>query len=66
MQTARQIQSRIEALPHGEYIKLAHWFYEQDWEKWDTEIENDVESGRLDFLVEEAFEEKSAGKLRNL
>nr|VFK52746.1 MAG: hypothetical protein BECKTUN1418F_GA0071002_10138 [Candidatus Kentron sp. TUN]VFK53337.1 MAG: hypothetical protein BECKTUN1418E_GA0071001_10158 [Candidatus Kentron sp. TUN]VFK58675.1 MAG: hypothetical protein BECKTUN1418D_GA0071000_108711 [Candidatus Kentron sp. TUN] len=66
MQTAEQIQSEIEALPHKEYSKLVRWFHERDWEAWDDEIENDVGSGRLDFLIEEALEEKDTGKLRDL
>nr|VFJ92450.1 MAG: hypothetical protein BECKLFY1418A_GA0070994_102319 [Candidatus Kentron sp. LFY]VFJ93221.1 MAG: hypothetical protein BECKLFY1418B_GA0070995_10434 [Candidatus Kentron sp. LFY] len=66
MQTAEQIQSEIEALPHKEYIELVHWFYERDQETWDRRIGHDAESGRYDFLVEEALEEKNAGKLRNL
>nr|VFK42255.1 MAG: hypothetical protein BECKSD772F_GA0070984_111811 [Candidatus Kentron sp. SD]VFK48161.1 MAG: hypothetical protein BECKSD772E_GA0070983_11156 [Candidatus Kentron sp. SD]VFK77677.1 MAG: hypothetical protein BECKSD772D_GA0070982_10016 [Candidatus Kentron sp. SD] len=66
MQTAEQIQARIETLPHAEYIKLVHWFYERDQEIWDREIENDAGLGKLDFLMEEAIEEKSAGKLREL
>nr|VFJ53595.1 MAG: hypothetical protein BECKFM1743C_GA0114222_101264 [Candidatus Kentron sp. FM]VFJ53685.1 MAG: hypothetical protein BECKFM1743A_GA0114220_101182 [Candidatus Kentron sp. FM]VFK14634.1 MAG: hypothetical protein BECKFM1743B_GA0114221_103322 [Candidatus Kentron sp. FM] len=66
MQIAEQIQSQIEALPRQEYIRLARWFYERDEEVWDREIENDAESGRLDFLMEEAMEEKNTGKLQDL
>nr|VFK38301.1 MAG: hypothetical protein BECKSD772F_GA0070984_102325 [Candidatus Kentron sp. SD]VFK44219.1 MAG: hypothetical protein BECKSD772E_GA0070983_10354 [Candidatus Kentron sp. SD] len=66
MQTAKQIQSEIEALPRKEYIKLSHWFYERDQESWDRRIEHDAKSGRLDFLVQEALEEKNAGRLRDL
>jgi len=66
MKTVEEIQNEISALPHGEYMKLAHWFSEQDWELWDDEIERDALSGKLDFLIDEAMNEKIAGKLRDL
>ncbi len=64
MKTAKDIQNEIEMLPYGEYMKLVHWFTEKDWRSWDQEIERDSVSGKLDFLIEEALEEKKAGKLR--
>ncbi|MCB2264320.1 MAG: hypothetical protein LGR52_15475 [Candidatus Thiosymbion ectosymbiont of Robbea hypermnestra] len=66
MKTAENIQTQIKTLPHGEYRKLAHWFSEQDWKAWDKEIEKDSQAGRLDFLIEEALDEKQARKLRGL
>jgi hypothetical protein len=39
---------------------------EKDWERWDKEIEADSQSGRLDFLVREAREEKTKGNLKDL
>ncbi len=39
---------------------------DHDWAAWDNKIEEDVSSGNLDFLMQEALDEKSGGKLRNL
>jgi len=39
---------------------------EQDWERWDREIEEDSRAGRLDFLVEEALDAKQKGTLQEL
>ena len=66
MKTFEELKSVIEALPHREYVKLTHWLSERDWQAWDEEIERDSVAGRLDFLIEEALEEKRAGSLRNL
>jgi hypothetical protein len=60
------IKKAIDALPEDEYAKLRQWFSEKDWRKWDRQIEADSASGKLDFLVSEALDEKSKGKLRNL
>ena len=54
-----EIQVAIESLPYEEYIRLRQWFSERDWEKWDRQIETDSESGKLDFLIEEALTEKA-------
>ncbi len=66
MRTANEIQLDIEALPEREYIKLVSWFSERDWKLWSDEIKADSESGKLDFLIEEAMFEKSDGKLKEL
>ena len=66
MKTFEDRKAEIEALPHREYMKLVHWLSERDWDAWDQEIENDSAAGKLDFLIEEAVEEKGKGKLRNL
>ena len=38
---------------------------EQDWEKWDQEIEEDSNNGKLDFLLEEALSGKNENTLKN-
>ena len=66
MSKVKDIQSAIESLEEEEYSNLRKWFIDRDWEKWDSQIEADVKSGKLDFLIEEAMEEKSKGKLKDL
>jgi hypothetical protein len=58
----KEIQVAIESLPYDEYIRLRQWFSERDWEEWDRQIEADSESGKLDFLIEEALTEKAKGR----
>ena len=61
-----EIKASIDALPDNEYVQLRRWFSEKDWQKWDAQIEADSESGKLDFLVDEAIDEKHEGKLKDL
>ena len=61
-----EIKAAIEALPEEEYVRLRRWFSERDWEKWDRQIELDSESGKLDFLIREALDEKVKGNLKGL
>ena len=66
MITAEDIKNAIEALPEREYVKLRKWFSEKDWATWDEQIKKDSQSGKLDFLIKEALEQKNKGILRNL
>jgi len=66
MRTLEDVKSAIEALPHREYLDLVQWLSDRDWQAWDEEIERDSALGKLDFLIEEALEEKSQGKLGSL
>jgi hypothetical protein len=66
MLTIEEIKTAIDALPEQEYISLRNWFSEKDWEKWDREIIEDSDAGKLDFLIQEALHEKSCGTLRAL
>ena len=66
MMKVREIQAAIESLPREEYIRLRRWFSERDWEQWDEQIEEDSETGKLDFLAKEALDEKTKRRLREL
>ena len=46
------------------YAQLSRWFRELDWEQWDSEIEQDSNTGMLDFLAEQAAKAKADGMLR--
>ena len=66
MITVEEIKKAIASLPEKEYLSLRKWFSEKDWEKWDKKIEKDSKAGNLDFLIEEALNEKKIGRLRDL
>ena len=59
-----KIKTAIEELPEKDFVQLREWLWEKDWQKWDRQIEMDSESGKLDFLIREAFDEKKEGKLK--
>ena len=66
MSKVKELEKAIDALPEEEYIQLRKWFSERDWQKWDRQIEADSQSGKLDFLVQEALDAKKKNKLREL
>ncbi|MFH0959291.1 MAG: hypothetical protein V1897_11365 [Pseudomonadota bacterium] len=61
-----EIKETIQSLPENEYDQFRRWFSEIDWQKWDEEIEEDSDSGKLDSLFDEALHEKRIGSLKDL
>jgi hypothetical protein len=42
-------------LEENEYKKLRLWFLDLDYERWDEQIEQDIEDGKLEVLAQEAM-----------
>jgi hypothetical protein len=61
-----EIESAIAQLPPSEVAKLAQWFEEFQARVWDRQIEEDVEAGRLDALIEQAGEDFEQGRCEPL
>jgi hypothetical protein len=66
MTRIEEIEQAVATLPTEDYRRFREWFMERDWAQWDKQIQADSESGKLDFLVKEAMEEKKRGDLRDL
>ena len=66
MSNITEIQQAILALSEADYVQLRQWLSELDSEKWDRQIEVDSEDGKLDFLIDEAFEAKEKGTFKEL
>lgn len=64
MTTLEEIEAAIAKLPKEEFGKLSAWIVEQYQTDWDREIEEDSESGALDFLIQEVSDDIAQGKTR--
>jgi hypothetical protein len=64
MDRVEEIESAIDALAPEEYRRVAQWFHARDHERWDRQLDADSQSGKLDFLFDEADEEAVHGHLR--
>lgn len=62
----KKIKNEIEKLPESDFSELRRWIAEKDWKKWDKKIEKDSKANKLDFLIDEAKEEKKNGNLNDL
>jgi hypothetical protein len=66
MSKVEVIERQIEALSPKELTAFRRWFASFDSKAWDRELEEDVSSGRLDQLADEALGEHRDGKTSNL
>ena len=66
MGDVKSIEKAVESLPPSELAKFRHWFAEFDGAAWDRQIEQDVNSGKLDALASEALADYRAGSVREL
>jgi hypothetical protein len=60
-----EIKSAVRKLSPKELADLAAFVSEQDNAVWSEQIAQDAASGKLDFLFQEADDERQAGELRN-
>ena len=66
MLALQEIEKEILTLPKEDFSKLKKWIYEKDSEEWDIEIEEDSNSGKLDFLIDEVMSEKEQNQLKKI
>jgi len=59
-----EIEAAIKSLPKEELAQFNQWYREFLEDQWDEEIRRDVRAGKLDFLIEEARQEREAGTLK--
>ena len=66
MSKIEELKADLEKLSSEEIVELFRWLSEREWESWDGEIKADSQAGRLDFLVEQARQEKEKGSLKEM
>ena len=66
MTTIEDIEKAVEQLPPDKLAKFRAWFEQFEASRFDRKTEQDVRSGRLDQLAEEALREYRDGRTREL
>ncbi len=62
----KDIESAIEQLPQSELAEFTAWFEEFLAQEWDKQIEQDVQSGRLDALLHQVGQDHESGQSQPL
>lgn len=60
--SVQDIESAIAQLPQSELAEFTAWFEEFLAETWDKQIEEDVQAGRLDALLQKVDQEFESGQ----
>lgn len=66
MSNLEQIEAAILSLSSNEFEKLRLWFLDLDYERWDEQIEQDIEDGKLEAFAQEAIAEFEAGHCQEI
>ena len=61
--SVEEIEHAIRALGSSEFAQIAECFHALEQERWDAELDRDSSSGKLDFLITEAQEDRKHGRL---
>ncbi len=65
MGTANEVVEAYRKLPPDEQSKVLFTLNHLDDNGWDRQIQADAESGKLDFLLEEALEAENKSQLKD-
>jgi hypothetical protein len=66
MSSIDQAEKAVRELSAEQLAEFRRWFFEFDAQVWDAEFEEDVRSGKLDELGEQALAEYRRGGTRPL
>lgn len=66
MYTLLEIESAIKQLPEKDIRQLATWLQEYLDDRWDRQMQADLESGRLNNLIAKAEADIAAHRVRDL
>lgn len=58
----KEIESAICELPPAQVVELAEWFEQFHAQLWDKQIEQDLQSGKLQSLLDEAKQDLESGR----
>jgi hypothetical protein len=65
MSRVEEIERAIQQLSQEEFAQIAGRVHAIEQERWDAELDRDASSGKLDFLIAEAQEDRKQGRLRD-
>jgi hypothetical protein len=60
-----EIEQAIQSLGEDEFARIAERVHALEQERWDAELDRDASSGKLDFLIAEAREDRHRGRLKD-
>jgi hypothetical protein len=66
MSTLEEIEAAVQQLPPAKRAEFRAWFQSFDATDWDQQMEDDITSGNLDWLADEAMSDSQAGRCSEL
>jgi hypothetical protein len=66
MSTVPEIEAAIQKLPPEQFAQVRDWIAAIDAQRWDTQLEADAASGKLDALGAKAIKDFKEGRCTDL
>lgn len=66
MSTVQEIENAIQQLSEEDFRNFRSWFEQFEAKEWDQKIANDINTGKLDYLKNEALSELDDGTAKKL
>ena len=66
MTKLEKLEREVQSLSRDEMSAFRAWFRKYDSDGWDRQIEEDVQSGKLDSLAEEAVAAYRTGRAKEI
>ena len=63
--SVEEIEQAIRALGKDEFARIADRVHALEQECWDAELDRDASSGKLDFLIAEAQQDRQHGRIED-
>ena len=62
MTRVQELEQEVRKLAPSELAAFREWFQDYDSDQWDSQIEEDALTGKLDRLAQKALADHKAGK----
>jgi hypothetical protein len=66
MTKLEKLAREVQRLSRAEMAAFRAWFRKYDSDEWDRQVEEDIQTGKLDSLAEEAVSAYRAGRTREI
>jgi len=66
MSTLEEIEAAVQQLPPAKRAEFRAWFQSFDATDWEQQMEDDITSGNLDWLADEAMSDRQEGRCSEL
>jgi hypothetical protein len=66
MSTVEDISLAVRKLPKKDLVRFRRWFEKYDADEWDSQIERDAATGKLDAMARRALRELRIGQAKEL
>jgi len=66
MTKLEKLEREVQRLSRAEMAAFRVWFRKYDSDEWDRQIEEDIQTGKLDSLAEEAVSAHRAARTREI